>query len=44
MLLILAMAQPMSLGVDIVSKIAFPMIMSQISVGTDCCASAERGR
>lgn len=33
MLLILAMAQPMSLGVDIVSKIAFPMIMSQISVG-----------
>ncbi|GGF65408.1 membrane protein [Paenibacillus albidus] len=33
MVLILVMAQPMSLGVDIVSKIAFPMIMSQISVG-----------
>lgn len=32
MLLILVMA-PTSLGVDIVSKIAFPMIMSQISVG-----------
>ncbi|ASA26588.1 sensor histidine kinase [Paenibacillus donghaensis] len=33
MVLILVMADPVSLGVEIVSKIAFPMIMSQISVG-----------
>ncbi|MEK5234445.1 sensor histidine kinase [Paenibacillus sp. FSL L8-0470] len=33
MLLILVMADPSSLGVDIVSKIAFPMIVGQISVG-----------
>ncbi len=33
MVLILVMANPTSLGVDIVSKIAFPMIISQLSVG-----------
>jgi two-component system, LytTR family, sensor kinase len=33
MLLILVMADPSSLGLDIVSKIAFPMIVGQISVG-----------
>nr|WP_290124308.1 sensor histidine kinase [Paenibacillus riograndensis] len=33
MVLILVMANPASLGVDIVSKIAFPMIAGQISVG-----------
>lgn len=33
MLLILVMADPHSLGVDIVSKIAFPMIMGQICAG-----------
>ncbi|MNI16121.1 Sensor histidine kinase YpdA [compost metagenome] len=33
MVLILVMASPASLGVDIVSKIAFPMITGQISVG-----------
>ncbi|MFF2909343.1 LytS/YhcK type 5TM receptor domain-containing protein [Paenibacillus sp. NPDC057934] len=33
MVLILVMAQPTSLGVDIVSKIAFPMIVGQVSVG-----------
>ncbi|MDT3428208.1 two-component system LytT family sensor kinase [Paenibacillus forsythiae] len=33
MLLILVMAHPASLGVQIVSKIAFPMIVSQVSVG-----------
>ncbi|WP_249901692.1 sensor histidine kinase [Paenibacillus sp. PK3_47] len=33
MVLILVMADPSSLGVEIVSKIAFPMIAGQISVG-----------
>lgn len=33
MVLILAMANPSSLGVEIVSRIAFPMITGQISVG-----------
>ncbi|MFC3749363.1 LytS/YhcK type 5TM receptor domain-containing protein [Paenibacillus sp. GCM10012306] len=33
MVLILGMAHPTSLGVDIVSKIAFPMIIGQVSVG-----------
>ncbi|MEC0172422.1 sensor histidine kinase [Paenibacillus graminis] len=33
MVLILVMANPASLGADIVSKIAFPMIVGQISVG-----------
>ena len=33
MLLILAMAEPFKLGLDIVSKIAFPMITGEISVG-----------
>ncbi|MFF2019218.1 LytS/YhcK type 5TM receptor domain-containing protein [Paenibacillus sp. NPDC058177] len=33
MVLILVMAQPTSLGLDIVSKIAFPMIVGQVSVG-----------
>jgi two-component system LytT family sensor kinase len=33
MVLILVMAQPTSLGVDIVSQIAFPMIVGQVSVG-----------
>lgn len=33
MLLILLLSKPLSLGLDIVSKIAFPMILGQISVG-----------
>lgn len=33
MLLILVMADPFSLGIDIVSKIAFPMIAGQVSIG-----------
>nr|WP_063602444.1 sensor histidine kinase [Clostridium coskatii] len=33
MLLILAFARPHSLGIDIVSKIAFPMIVGEINVG-----------
>jgi two-component system LytT family sensor kinase len=33
MLLILTMAEPFKLGLDIVSKIAFPMITGEISVG-----------
>ncbi|MBW4085496.1 sensor histidine kinase [Paenibacillus sp. S150] len=33
MVLILVMANPVSLGADIVSKIAFPMIVGQVSVG-----------
>lgn len=33
MVLILVMADPASLGADIVSKIAFPMIVGQVSVG-----------
>ncbi|MCM3786447.1 sensor histidine kinase [Neobacillus mesonae] len=33
MILILVMAEPSPLGVEIVSRIAFPMILSQVSVG-----------
>ncbi len=33
MLLILLLSKPLSLGLDIVSKIAFPMILGQVSVG-----------
>ena len=33
MLLILLLSRPLSLGIDIVSKIALPMILGQISVG-----------
>ncbi|MEH7097110.1 sensor histidine kinase [Neobacillus vireti] len=33
MLLILAMAEPFSLGLDIVSKIAFPMIVGEVNIG-----------
>lgn len=33
MLLILAMADPFELGVDIVSKIAFPMIVGEVNIG-----------
>ncbi|WP_040209034.1 sensor histidine kinase [Neobacillus jeddahensis] len=33
MLLILAMANPFALGVDIVSKIAFPMIAGEVNIG-----------
>ncbi|PLS08631.1 sensor histidine kinase [Neobacillus cucumis] len=33
MLLILAMAEPFSLGLDIVSKIAFPMIAGAVNIG-----------
>jgi two-component system LytT family sensor kinase len=33
MLLILLLSRPLSLGLDIVSKIAFPMILGQVSVG-----------
>lgn len=33
MLLILAFAEPFELGLDIVSKIAFPMIIGEISIG-----------
>ncbi|MEH7119124.1 sensor histidine kinase [Neobacillus vireti] len=33
MLLILAMAEPFSLGLDIVSKIAFPMIAGEVNIG-----------
>lgn len=33
MLLIVVMAHPMLLGIEIVSKIGFPMIVSQVSVG-----------
>lgn len=33
MLLILAMAEPFALGLEIVSKISFPMILGEISVG-----------
>ncbi|WP_160723135.1 sensor histidine kinase [Bacillus sp. USDA818B3_A] len=33
MLLILAMANPFSLGLDIVSKIAFPMIAGEVNIG-----------
>jgi two-component system, LytTR family, sensor kinase len=33
MLLILAMSEPFSLGLDIVSKIAFPMIVGEVNIG-----------
>jgi len=33
MLLILAMAEPYKLGLDIVSKIAFPMIVGEVNIG-----------
>lgn len=33
MLLILAMSEPFSLGLDIVSKIAFPMILGEVNIG-----------